>query len=184
MKTYTNLDPEVRKNLEEELVTLMESHKAAIIALASNEAFKAEAELAKIACGSDQAKFLELHTALKKKYAPTLAEHSKRMLEFDKKCHRLSGMELPDNMEEKQLKISQGMKAVFEKHQKAMASMGEIMSSPEYQHAAQLLTEKFQNDHTSPEFITAMKTLTYEFCPEMEIIHQELEASTKKHVKA
>jgi hypothetical protein len=60
---------------------------------------------------------------------------------------------------------------------------GVVMQSPEYQHRAQLLTEKFQDNQGSQEFVVEMKKLMYEFCPEMEQLHKEIEAVGKKYNK-
>lgn len=53
------------------------------------------------------------------------------------------------------------------------------MSSPEYQHRAQLLAEKFADNKNSEEYINAQNELIYEFYPKIKELHRELAAISK-----
>ena len=181
MKYYKNLNPDVRKNLEKEMLALMDNRDALMISLISNEAYKKDMDLSKIACGIDFAKFSEAHKALMEKYVPELAEYPKAMLEFDKKCRRLAGMEQPDDLTEKQKQMNKAFEELFAKHKDVQMEFGIAMNSSEYQHRAQLLTEKYQGDQSSQEFVQEMRNLIYEFCPAMEKVHQGVADISQKY---
>lgn len=178
---YKDFDPATQAMLEKEISDIMNNHCEMIMRLNADQAFQKEAELLRVACGSDLIKFSEMRKSLMEKYNPELAQHSKRLAEFDKRCRILAGEQPIEDMEQIQKDMTKAMQDVFAKHKDTQMSCGTMMQSPEYLHRAQLLTEKFQDDQGSVEFVCEMKKLMYEFCPEMEQLHQELEAVAKKY---
>ncbi|MDP3788390.1 MAG: hypothetical protein Q8Q60_03705 [Candidatus Chromulinivorax sp.] len=119
-----------------------------------------------------------LYKSLRDKYAPEISVIEAAIHE---ECKVLSYGHPTENVQDKQKLMEQEMGNVFAQHKNVMAAGTAWMNSPEYQHKAQLLTEKFQGNVDSAEFIQAMKNLMYEFCPDMEQLHKDLEAVSKKH---
>ena len=178
---YKEFDAATQAMLEKEISDIMNNYCEMVMKASSNQAFQKEAELLRATCGTDQIKFAHMRTSLMEKYVPELAQHSKRLADFDKKCRLLAGEQPVEDMEQIQKDMTKAMQDVFAKHKDTQMSCGTMMQSPEYLHRAQLLTEKFQDDQASVEFISEMKKLMYEFCPEMEQLHQDLEAVGKKY---
>jgi antitoxin component of MazEF toxin-antitoxin module len=178
---YKDFDPATQKALEKEISDIMNHHCEMIMKLNSNPAFQAEAIALETACGTDTIKFAQMRKSLMEKYNPELAEHPKKIADFDKKCRLLAGKEPIADMEQQQKDMGKEFQDVFAKHKDIQMACGLMMQSPEYVHRAQLLTEMFQDNQGSIEFIEAMKKLMYEFCPEMELLHKDLEAIGKKY---
>lgn len=178
---YKDFDPTTQKALEKEISDIMNHHCEMVMKLNSNPAFQAEALALQTACGSDVIKFAEMRKDLMEKYNPELADHTKKIADFDKKCRLLAGKEPITNMEQQQKDMQKDFQDVFAKHKDTQIACGLMMQSPEYVHRAQLVTEMFQDYQGSTEFIEAMKKLMYEFCPEIEQLHKEIEAIGKKY---
>jgi antitoxin component of MazEF toxin-antitoxin module len=178
---YKDFDPETQKILEKELSDIMKHHSEMIMKLNLNPEFQAESLALQTACGTDSIKFAEMRKSLLEKYNPELAEHPKKIAEFDKKCRLLAGKEPIQDIEQQQKDMGKEFQDVFAKHKYTQMACSTMMQSPEYVHRAQLLTERFQDNQGSVEFIEAMKKLMYEFCPEMEQIHKDLDVIAKKY---
>ncbi len=178
---YKDFDSATQKALEKEISDILSNYFELITKVSSNPAFQAESAALKIACGADVVKFAEMNKSLMEKYIPELAEHSKKIADFDKKCRILAGKEPVQDMEQKQKDAEKAFREIFAKHKDTQMACGAMMQSPEYQHRAQLLTEQFQDNQGSTEFVEAMKKLMYEFCPEMEQLHKDLETVGKKY---
>lgn len=178
---YKDFDPETQKALEKEFSDIMNHHCEMVMKLNSNPAFQAEALALKTTCGTDAIKLAEMHKALMEKHNPELTQYPKQIADFDKKCRLLAGKQPVANMEQQQKDIQKEFQDVFAKHKDTQMACGLMMQSPEYVHRAQLVTEMFQDNQGSIEFIEAMKKLMYEFCPEIEQLHKEIEAISKKY---
>ncbi len=178
---YQEFDPETQKMLEKEISDLMNNQCEMIMKLNANPTFQAEVETLQMTYGSDPAKFSEMRKSLMEQHNPELGQYSKKIADFDKKCRILAGKEPVQDMEQRQKDMQKEFAEVFARNKDTQMALSTIMQSPEYLHKAQLLTEKFQDNQGSTEFIEAMKKLMYEFCPEMEQLHKEVEAVGKKY---
>ena len=99
---------------------------------------------------------------------------------FYDKCNQLSG-NVTDSMTNMREAMEKDFAAVFAKNKDIQADFASVLNSPDYQHRAQLLTEKFQDNQNSVEFNEAMQQLMYEFCPAMKTVHQDVAAVAKKY---
>lgn len=181
IRHYKDFDSATQAMLEKEISDIMNRHAEMVQKVATNLEFQKESQALKADCGSDVLKFSRMNKALMEKYLPELAQYPKLLAEFDKKCSLLAGKEPVQDMEQIQKNMTKDFQEVFAKHKDTQASCGLMMESPEYLHRAQLLTEKFQDNQGSVEFVEEMKKLMYEFCPEMEQLHKEIEAVSKKY---
>lgn len=77
------------------------------------------------------------------------------------------------------MSIQKDFADIFKKYN--MANLGQALQSPEYQHEAQLLAEKYQDNLNSTECVAEMNQLVYKFCPEMELVHKEVAAVRHKY---
>ncbi len=178
---YKNLSAEQKTTLGSDLLALTKKHSELMLFLASKEDFIKEAAQIKEACQGNMAEFMPLYKSLREKYVPEIPVIEAAMLAIHEKCKVLSGGHPTENMQNEQKLMEQDMAAVFSKHKGVTDAGTQWMNSSEYQHKAQLITEKFQGDLNSAEFMQEMKKLMYEFCPEMELLHEDLEAVAKKY---
>jgi antitoxin component of MazEF toxin-antitoxin module len=178
---YKDLSVEQKATFGAELLALTKKHYELMISLTSQEDFAKEAAQIKDACQGNMAEFMPLYKLLRKKYAPEIPAIEAAIAAIHEKCKAISGGSPTENAQEEQKLMEQDMAAVFAKHKEISAVGNQWMSSPEYQHKAQLITEKFQGDLNSAEFMKEMKVLMYEFCPGMKLLHEDLEAVSKKY---
>lgn len=178
---YQDFDPVTQKALEKEISDIMNHHSKMIQELVSKQEFQQELHALQVACGTDSIKLSQLSKSLMEKHNPELAQISTKLAEFDKKCRILAGKQPVKNLEQAQKNMHEEFSEIFAKHKATQLASSAMMQSPEYQHRAQLLTEKYQNDLGSTEFVSEMKQLMYEFCPEMEYLHKELETISQKY---
>lgn len=178
---YKNLSAEQKSAFGAELLALTKKNSELMLSLTSREDFVKEVAQIKEACKGNTAEFMPLYKTLRDKYAPEISEIEAAIATIHETCKVLSGGHPTQNMQEVQKLMEQDMAAVFAKYKDVTATGNQWMSSPEYQHRAQLITEKFQGNFNSAEFMQEMKNLMYEFCPEMKQLHADLEAVSKKY---
>jgi len=180
-KNYKNLSPEQQTTFGSELLALTKTHAELLHSLTSKEAFVKEAAQTKDACQGNMAEFMPLYKSLRSKYVPDIPVIEAAMAAIHEKCKVLSGGHLTENIQDEQKLMEQDMAEVFSKHKAFTDAGNQWMNSSEYQHKSQLITEKFQGNLNSAEFMKEIKKLMYEFCPEMELLHKDLEDVTKKY---
>lgn len=181
MKAYPQLSNEQKIMLETKLQVLTKKHYELMMLLGDNEPFQKEVAELKMLCGDDKQLFLDQYKAARNNHAPEIKTIEDTMLQIHEQCKILSGGKSTENMQDMQKQMEKEMTAIFTKHKETQAEANNFMNSPEYQHRAQLITEKYQNNVNSVEFMTEMKQLIYEFCPAMKQLHQDLENVSKKY---
>jgi hypothetical protein len=151
---------------------------------AENKEFQKELSAAAAGYGFNKEEFFQVYQALIKKYVPEEETIQKSIDAFYVKCNELSGINSTNNTAKLREEMSKDFLALFLKHKETQQAFALVTNSPEYQHKAQLITEKFQNNQQSAEFIKEMQELMYEFCPGMKILQEEMAIITKKYPSA
>ncbi|MBP9765334.1 AbrB/MazE/SpoVT family DNA-binding domain-containing protein [Candidatus Babeliales bacterium] len=178
---YPNLSDKQKTTLGAELLALTKKHTDLTLSLEHQMQFQEEATSLKAACNNNMTEFLPLYMNLRNKYVPELPAVEQAIAEFHEKCKILSGGNPTENTQDTQQKIQQEMAQVFTKYKSTQIAASEMINSEEYQHKAQLITEKFEGNLHSAQYMQEMKELMYEFCPDMKLMHQEIEAISQKH---
>ncbi|MBP6892081.1 AbrB/MazE/SpoVT family DNA-binding domain-containing protein [Candidatus Babeliales bacterium] len=181
IKVYKNLSEEQKSFFTAELLALTKKHAELMMSLGYHEQLQKELQDAKIACAGDQIAFMERYKNLIAKHVPEISALQEKILAIHNQCRVLSGDQSIQNVQNQQLTIEKHMAEIFAKHKATQVLFGNVMNSEEYQHRAQLIAEKYQNNQKSSEFMKEMKQLMYEFCPEMEQLHQDLEVVAQKY---
>jgi antitoxin component of MazEF toxin-antitoxin module len=178
---YKNLSSQQKIEFGAELLALTKKHSELSISLGYNEQLQKEFADARAVCAGDQAAFMVQYKKLIAEYVPEIPVLEQAMLALHEKCNSLCGNNPIQNILEQQKLMEKDMAEVFAKYKNTQMSAGALLSSPEYQHRAQLITEKYQGNQNSAEFMAEIKQLMYEFCPEMEQLHKDLEIVSKKY---
>ena len=181
MKIYKNLSEEQKSFFEKELLIATKKHAELMMSLGYHEQLQKEFADARIACAGDQAAFMKQYKILIAKYVPEIPALQEKMLEIHEQCKILSGGQSVQNLQSQHVQMEKDIAEVFAKHKAMQTAVGNFMNSSEYQHRAQLITEKYQGNQNSTEFMQEMKSLMYEFCPDMKQLHQDLEAVAQKY---
>ncbi|MBM17808.1 MAG: hypothetical protein CL947_01915 [Epsilonproteobacteria bacterium] len=154
--------------------SLFEQNASLLQELLKNDEYRKELALLEKECSSDSSKFYENSKKLTEKYMPELQEIDEKISSF---------VTYKDVSEQEQSDIrkafSSYFKDLFSKNQNIVIELNKAMSSPEYQHRAQLLAEKFADNKNSEEYINAQNELIYEFYPKIKELHRELAAISK-----
>ncbi len=181
MKVYKNLSEEQKSLFGKELLILTKKHAELMMSLGYHEQLQKKLADARVACAGDQAAFLEQYKILIAKYVPEIPALQEKMLAIYEECRILSGDQPIQKLQSQHMQMEKDMAEVFAKHKATQTAAGNFMNSSEYQHRAQLITEKYQGNQNSVEFMTEIKQLMYEFCPEMKQLHQDLEVIAQKY---
>jgi antitoxin component of MazEF toxin-antitoxin module len=181
LKAYPHLSEAQQAVLGAELLGLTEKHAELMMSLGTRQELQKELARAQAACAGDRGAFLAEYHRLIATYVPEITALEQAMRQLHEKCQKLSGQDPDKFTPEKQKTMEKEMAQVFEKHKIAQMKMQNFTDSPEYQHKAQLIAEKYQGNQNSAEFMHEIKELMYEFCPEMRQIHQDLDVVFKKY---
>ena len=180
LEFYKGLPASEKAVLEQELLVLIKKQSELLGQVAQNEQFQKELTELKSQCGKNEELFAQVRKQLIEKYQPELRVVNTAMNAFYDKCNQLSG-NVTDSMTNMREAMEKDFAAVFAKNKDIQADFASVLNSPDYQHRAQLLTEKFQDNQNSVEFNEAMQQLMYEFCPAMKTVHQDVAAVAKKY---
>ncbi len=178
MKTFKNLDP-----AQEQKILSLYQERATLAQQFYKQADLTELKEISASHNGDYTKYKAAHYALMHKLSPRLAQVSQAIEEIEVQ-HGLG--DIFKKTFEFQLNTQAGMgkefKDLFTKYAEQTTSLPNILNSPEYQHEAQLLTEKYHGNH-STEFLNELNKLRYKFDPKLEEMDKEMEAISKKYAQ-
>jgi len=121
---------------------------------------------------------VKAYQALKKKYFPKLFKAEQELVTFEEKHPLL--IQGPKPSEKQQEAMQKEFSEYFKKHKHVHAMEHELLNNPEYQHEAQLIAEKFDNQQDSAEYLKAIHTLKEKYHPEIRQSREELEMIIQK----
>jgi len=179
IKKFKNFDP----TREQEILSLCQERAALSMQLYKNVDLTELQKLSPLHA-KDYAEYKATQNAFIQKHSPRLAQISQELDELE--IQNGLGDMLKKTFEfqiNNSFEMGKEFKEVFAKYQKELGDASNILNSPEYQHEAQALTEKYQNNH-STEFLKELSQLRYKLDPKLEEIDKEMDAIAKKYNKA
>lgn len=179
LKQFTHLDETQRFALGQKLYTLYAKQTELYEKLSHNTRYQAAVQdaLARGAAKDHQAWAIE-HEAIVAQCLPEMEQVKKDIENFEAE-HNLTLTPRSQVSYQDKAAMQKEFADIFKKHNPA--NFGQILQSPEYQHEAQLIAEKYQNNLNSTECLAEMNQLMYKFCPEMELVHKEIAIVNQKY---
>lgn len=179
LKQFKHLDETQRHVLGQKQYALRERLRTLYEQLPHNPQYRAAVEdaLARGAAHDNQAWLVESE-AIAARCLPELAQVKKDLENFEVD-YNLRLVPTAQVAHHDTSAMQKEFAEIFKKHNPAV--FGQALQSPEYQHEAQLIAEKYHNNLNSAECLSEMNQLMYKFCPEMELVHKEVAAVGQKY---
>lgn len=192
VKDLTQISTEQKTALEQQIFYLTKKHRTLYEKLEKNPQFQKELEELREQEPDYASRTKKVQTLFKKYLSPEIESIEMSLELLNQRIEQLRQVQKGDfeslkdsvvkttQIKDMQENFREVFNDIFTKQQTTMQNFGQILNSPEYQHRAKLLTEKYEGNQNSIEFMEETKQLMYEFCPEMKDIHEKIAAVAKK----
>lgn len=167
-ESFKGVDESVREQKEQEIISLFKKKSLLLEKLAENSSYQADVVLLN--------KDYKLNDALYySKLQDLFAKYNPELKQIDEQISNLS-LSVADATREEMQDMKDSYFSYFKKlfQTNYQQEIAQVMNSPEFQHRAQLLAEKFDNDKNSKEYQHEYTQLLYEFYPKMKEIHKQV----------
>jgi len=181
IKKYKNIDKNTEEKLEKELNDLSKQYQELFNKVHNNPDFLEElTRLAQqYATCPTSPEYRDAYKALRNKFSPELIAIEEKMATFNSR----NNLTEQDMSPEQRKAMEADFAAHFKKHADSQKLFGELLDSPEYQHEAQLLAEKYNFNKDSADYLVAMDELIYKYVPGSREMTAGLKAITAKYAK-